>query len=44
MTKTQTIAAVSSLLLMMGVSIWIFYGSRSSHEIVLAPVQQGAQR
>jgi len=44
MTKTQTITAVSSLLLMMGASIWIFYASRTSHEIVIAPVQQGAQR
>ena len=43
MTKTQTITAVSSLLLLMGASIWIFY-PRASHEIVLAPVQQGAQR
>jgi len=43
-TKTQTIAAVSGLVLFLGASIGVFYGSRTSHEIVLAPVQQGAQR
>jgi len=41
-TKTQTIAAVSSLLMLLGVSVWLFSGS--SREIVVAPAQQGAQR
>jgi len=43
-TKTRTITAVASLVLLLGASVWIFYGSRSSHEIVIAPIQQGAQR
>ena len=42
MTKTQTIAAIASLLLLLGASIWMFSGS--SREIVVAPVPQGAQR
>jgi hypothetical protein len=41
-TKTQTIAAVSSLLLVLGL-IGAFYGTRTSHEIVVAPVH-GSQR
>ena len=43
MTKTRKIAAVSSLLLVLGASIVGFYASRSSHEIVVTPVQ-GVQR
>ena len=43
MTKTQKIAAVASLLLLMGASILGFYSSRPTHEIVVAPVQ-GVQR
>jgi hypothetical protein len=43
-TKTQAITAISSLALLLAASIWFFYGSRTSHEIVVAPVQQGAQR
>jgi hypothetical protein len=41
-TKTQTIAAVTSLLLLLGASIWLFSGS--TREIVVAPPSQGVQR
>jgi hypothetical protein len=43
MTKTRTIAAASSLILLLGAVAWGFT-SRTTHEIVIAPVQQGAQR
>jgi hypothetical protein len=43
MTKTRSIAAVSSLLLLLGASVWLF-ASKTTHEIVIAPVQQGVQR
>ena len=43
MTRTQTLTAVSALVLLMGASIWTFSSSRSSHVIVIPPVQE-AQR
>ena len=42
MTKTQTITAISALLLLLAASVWMF-SSRSSHQIVIPPVH-GAQR
>ena len=45
MTKTRKIAAVSSLVLLLGASIWFFSSPRASHEIVIPAVHsQGAQR
>ena len=43
MTRTQTIAAVSSLLLLVVASVTVFYATRSTHEIIVTPVQ-GVQR
>jgi hypothetical protein len=42
MTKTQSITAVSAVLLLLAASAWMFL-SRSSHEIVI-PAVHGAQR
>ena len=39
MTRTRTIAAVASLLLLLGASIGVFWSSRPTHEIVIPPVQ-----
>ena len=41
--RNRTIAAVSSLVLLLGASIWVFSSPRAAHEIVIPPVQ-GVQR